>query len=247
MNSYSHSDLSTIESLKVIIAGRKFEIECKYQYVLKLCTSFQALFDNPDEVIRPSQEELTEAAACFDAPHPVAFCVENEAIHRRIFRSLLPVNCLHVHGAAVAVNNRCWIFSAPSGTGKTTHVHNWLKMVPGAWILDGDKPFIDLDTGMVYSSPWCGKEQECINTSVPLAGLVYLQRGSKNSISQISIHEMLYDIIPQIFIPPEATLTSKAYELLGRLLTATPLWRLHCTADPESALVSWEALSRSDS
>ncbi len=58
-----------------------------------------------------------------------------------------------MHGAAVAVDDKCYIFTAPSGTDKTTHAMNWLRAVLEAYIVNGDKPFVDVNNKLVYGSP----------------------------------------------------------------------------------------------
>ena len=67
-----------------------------------------------------------------------------------------------MHAAVVAVDGVAYIFTAPSGTGKTTHTMLWKKHFGDrAVIVNGDKPLIRLQGGKVYvcSTPWKGKEE----------------------------------------------------------------------------------------
>ena len=66
------------------------------------------------------------------------------------------------------------LFTAKSGTGKSTHTRYWLEAFGNrAAIINDDKPFIRLDTPapMICGAPWSGKHGLDTNLSVPLAGI----------------------------------------------------------------------------
>lgn len=165
--------------------------------------------------------------------------LETLAVYRQITQKLLDYDILMLHGAANAVDGRCYLFLADSGTGKTTHIRNWLKMIPGTVVINGDKPLIDMHMLDVYGTPWAGKEKYNTNTHAPLAGLVLLERGQNNTITPVSFHEALPGLLAQCHIPDGAA--EKVYPLLGRL-KPVPCYRLKCNMEPESALVAYDAL-----
>ena len=130
---------------------------------------------------------------------------------------------------------------APSGTGKTTHIQNWLKVVPDAFVVNGDKPFIDVINKIAYGTPWCGKENLNTNIGVPLAGLVILERSSINIIKRIDYKEMLLDLLQQCYIPKDWDLALNTYRLIG-CLKDVPCYRLSCNMREESAIMAYKEL-----
>ena len=69
------------------------------------------------------------------------------------------------HGASFLWNDHAYIFSAPSGTGKTTQLMHWKSLYPNEIeIINGDKPILEirktdsLEKIYVHSSPWKGKK-----------------------------------------------------------------------------------------
>ena len=67
-----------------------------------------------------------------------------------------------MHGAVVSWKQEGYIFTAPSGTGKTTHVRLWKEHLgPDVEIINGDKPVLEVgeDEIIAYGTPWAGKER----------------------------------------------------------------------------------------
>ena len=63
--------------------------------------------------------------------------LENLVIHRKISEAMLDWDTFLMHGAVVAVEQNAYMFTAVSGTGKTTHIQKWLNNVPGAYVVNG--------------------------------------------------------------------------------------------------------------
>ena len=235
---------------KMILADKKIEVECLNKYVFSICRDYLASYYEPDYVIRTSKEELKdeiikaigEEAYNNNLNEKIAteyIEIESKLVLRKIADVLITEDILLVHGAAILIDGKCYIFTADSGTGKTTHILNWLDMIPGTTVINGDKPFINANTKAVYGSPWCGKESMNANMSAPLAGIVMLERGSQNSICGITFQEILPVLIQQTYIPSNHTI--RGYQLLNRL-SDVPCYKLICNMDRESAVVAYEGL-----
>ena len=58
------------------------------------------------------------------------------------------------HASAVMLDGRAYLFSAPPGTGKSTHTEKWCRLF-GAEIINDDKPVLRRINGdwMVYGTP----------------------------------------------------------------------------------------------
>lgn len=245
----------TIYYFKVDIADRQIEIECVYKRVFQLCRDYLATFDEPDFIVGTSLSEIREEgeresdikiddSELSDHIGDIAIDyvdVESLIILRKIADKMINYGVLLVHGAVIAVDNKCFIFIAPSGTGKTTHIKKWLKLYPDSFVVNGDKPFVDVYRKIAYGSPWCGKEKMNTNTGVPIAGIVYLEQGSCNSICEMSFKEMLPYLLRQCYIPEDLDLTVKSFKLIGEL-NSIPFYKLTCNMEDEAAVISYEKL-----
>ena len=172
--------------------------------------------------------------------------LETLALYRRLAAPLLSRDIVVFHGAAVAVGGRAYLFTAPSGTGKTTHIRLWLKNIPGSFVLNGDKPLLRLPAGgpaQVCGTPWQGKENLGVNGILPLAGLCVLTRAEENTIRSLTFREGFTELLRQVHRPEEPGAMEKTVSLLGRLGTSVPLYLLGCDMRDEAALVSFRAMA----
>ena len=219
----------------------------------------------------PSTERFCAAYVCADAPHvdfSVEMCeadidreaerdpvarrlsrpyLEQIALCRKICAEMLCRSSFLMHCAVIEYEGRGYAFSAPSGTGKTTHIRLWQKLFgrDRVTIINGDKPILRCADGKIYAhgTPWCGKEGYNTNTCVPLHALCFLERAEHNSISPLSDTEAMPKLFGQLMIADSADLATQL-ELLDRLVTAVPMYRLRCNMDIEAARVAYEGTNR---
>ena len=170
--------------------------------------------------------------------------LETLALLRKISNHLIRCDTLLFHGSAIAVDGKAYIFTAPSGTGKTTHTRLWLDIVPGAHVLNGDKPFLRLENGRVMAcgSPWRGKENLGNSEILPLEAICILERDTINHIEPIKSEKALATLVRQTYRPMEPNLMLKALQLIGQAGQYVRLYHLGCNMDPEAAVVSSHAM-----
>lgn len=237
---------------KVLLAGKKIEIESRSKRTLAFFREYLSQFEKPDFVIQAAQKDIQEeivhnyyeyvkTAEQQDNVAVEAINAETSVIYRMIADKMLEYCIIMMHGAAISVNDKCYIFSAASGTGKTTHINNWIKAIPGTIVVNGDKPLIDVEKKLVYGTPWRGKEEMGINTVVPLGGLIWLERGKTNEIAPISFREMLPCLLQQVYIPITDKERISAYQHIGEL-KGIPCYKLKCNMDEEAALVAYNGI-----
>ena len=238
------------EFFKCRIAEKNIEIECLHRQVFKLCRDYLAQFDSPDLVIAATREDIEKERIASAKENereglPVVdygdAYLETLAVYRKLAEELLCDGILLVHGAVIACDGKGYIFLAKSGTGKTTHIKNWLKMIPGTYVVNGDKPLIDTAKRRVFGTPWCGKEGMNTNTSVPLGGLVVLERGKVNEIRRITFREALPCILQQTYRPSVGDAAVRAIQCVGGLKDV-PCFLLHCNMDADSATVAHDGI-----
>ena len=132
-------------------------------------------------------DEVAREMSAYEAPHSEAYC-ESICLYRSIAEQLPARDRFVFHGAAVEIDGKGFVFAAPSGTGKTTHIDLLLKNYPeSVSIINGDKPIIHItDCGArVCSTPWAGKEGMNRNVSCELEGIVLIRRGEVNRIRRV--------------------------------------------------------------
>lgn len=170
--------------------------------------------------------------------------LETLALLRKISNRLPEYNCFLMHGAVVAVDGSGYMFTAPSGTGKSTHVALWKKYLKNAEIINGDKPFIRVDESgvWIYGTPWAGKEGWQKNMAVPLRGICLLGRGEENRIEQISPVQVLPYIMRQIHYTDEPEMAGRTLELLNMMMADVPVYRLECDMSREAAECSYAGM-----
>lgn len=251
-------DVHSSNTIKLRLVDFNIEIVCFYSNAFDFCKDYFSDFEKPDIRIIINSDDfdyekqlfpkhILPSIDIYDSRVAMTYdysCLEPFIAYRKIANKLVKYSIILFHGAAIAVNNKCFIFTAPSGTGKTTHIKNWLKMIPGTYVVNGDKPLINMNTLMVYGTPWCGKENMGSNKAVPLSGIIVLKRAENNDIQNVSFKDVLPDIIQQTYIPEEKTAAIQVYKLLGNI-TNVSFYRLFCNMEEQSALVSYNELFHS--
>ena len=223
-----------LKSAKIKVAGRVVEINTIYRNTLWLCRDFFT-DEEADFSITSTQEDIdSDRSVLRHENNDVLFqdgIVEYNVILRKISEELLDYNTLLIHGAAVAVDKEVYLFTAPSGTGKTTHVLKWLENCQNAFVVNGDKPFVVMDKKeefpVVCGSPWAGKEKMYTNIMLPLKAIIIMERNEDNYIQQISFIEAFPDLYKQVYRPQNELKMKKTLDLLKHFNFKVSLWKFY--------------------
>ena len=173
--------------------------------------------------------------------------LERAAIQRKFAEYLLHHNILLLHGSTVAVDGKAYLFTARSGTGKSTHTRFWTEVFSGsALMVNDDKPFLEISESgvLAHGSPWSGKHGLDTNISLPLAGICLLERGSENIIRPAVPSEMLPRLFHESYRPQDPAYFETYCHLVEQLSESVPLWHMYCTRDPEAARIAYAAMAR---
>ena len=172
--------------------------------------------------------------------------LETVAVQRKIAEHLFAFDTLLFHGSVVAVDGEGYLFTAKSGTGKSTHTRLWRQVLGDrAVMVNDDKPFLRMTEQGVLAcgSPWNGKHGLGANLCVPLKAVCILERGAENRIRHIPAREALGMLLQQSNRPLDRKLLPKYLELLDKLAGGAAFYRLACNMEPMAALVSYRAMS----
>lgn len=177
--------------------------------------------------------------------------LETLAVQRAIANRLPEQHRLLVHGAVIEFEGRAYLFTAPSGTGKSTHIRLWRRYLGDAVrVINGDKPFVRIpehrdELPVVYGTPWAGKEGWQRNDSAPLVGIVLLSRSEPgaSSICLASASLNLDKIMRQVCFPPDAGAAVLTLDLLDAMLARVPVYELACDMSEDAVRTSFEGLT----
>ena len=155
--------------------------------------------------------------------------LETMCAYRKITESVIDYGIVLMHGAVIAVGNCAYMFSAPSGTGKTTHIRLWLRNANCAYVVNGDKPLIKVEEDMLIAcgTPWSGDERMNTNTMKPLKSIIFMERSENNRIEKLSFQQAYPYLIQQTYIPHNKEMAIKVLSLLSSMNNKTSFWHFY--------------------
>lgn len=153
-----------------------------------------------------------------------------------------------LHSACFDVNGTGVAFAAHSGTGKTTHMLLWQKLLGDKMtVVNGDKPIVrffedEPETPYAYGTPWCGKEHLGCNMRTPLKHICFIERADKNSCEPLDKSDAVNLIFNQVYMPKDPAAMMKTMQLIDRLLSCCTLWKIRCNMESDAAETSFNAI-----
>lgn len=228
------------------LAGINIEMHSKYEYAKQFCRDYLIVAPRTvDIVAEVSPEAVAKGTETKDG---VISEQESEVycLYRVIAERLPEFGCFVFHGAAISYKGKGYLFTAPSGTGKTTHICLWKRLLgDDVGIINGDKPIIKIENGFVSvcSAPWAGKERWQRNVSMPLGGICIINRGTDNACLRRNPNEILHEIMHQLYLPKNPICVGLTLALLDRMTEIVPIYTHFCDISLQAAAASVEAMT----
>ena len=167
---------------------------------------------------------------------------------RQFYSRLLYFNGFYLHSSAVVKDGRAYLFSGPSGVGKSTHTRLWQQLFgEDARVINDDKPALRYVDGRwyVYGTPWCGKDGININEKATLAGVCFLKRGKENEIRRLTKFEAMQSVLGQtIYKMNNEEQLDKLLKNLELFLNDIPVYELENLPEISAAQLSYETMHR---
>lgn len=188
------------------------------------------------------QEDIKENMPVRDFPD---YYLETLAVYRRIADKLIDFNTILFHGSVISVDGIGYLFTAKSGTGKSTHTRLWREYFrERAVMVNDDKPLIRIteNGAAVYGTPWDGKHRLSTNISVPLKAVCILERSAENHIEEITAKQAYNMLVQQVHKPKEPQRLMKTLNLIDRLTEKVGLYRLGCNMDISTAEAAYNTM-----
>ncbi|MBQ7960667.1 MAG: hypothetical protein IJ285_05550 [Clostridia bacterium] len=237
-----------ISKEKYIIAGVNVGMILRKGGVIETqAQKYRADFEGyPQIVLGIDDETLTRHGATI----PQLSLLEHEYMWTgaEFSEQLLNFDGFMLHASAVVYENKAYLFSAPSGTGKSTHTSVWQKTFgeDKTFILNDDKPVIRVIGGEIFAfgTPWSGKTDRNENVGVPLQGICFVERCETNWIEPMSPKDAIQRILDQTIRPKDVQNMTKLLELLENVLTKVKVHTLHCNMENEAAIVAYNGMNK---
>ena len=133
------------------------------------------------------------------------------------------------------------LFTAPSGTGKSTQASLWNRF-RGAEIINGDRAAVRITPEAIVAEgiPFAGSSTFCENRSLPLAAVVYLAQAPVTSIRQLRGYEAFARIWEGCSINIwDREDMDRVSDTVGTVARKIPVFHMPCRPD-ESAVLALE-------
>lgn len=149
-----------------------------------------------------------------------------------------------LHSTHVNVGGRALLFSAPSGTGKSTQADLWGKYV-GTELINGDRTLLRKKDGVwhAYGCPMSGTSDVHKQGCEPIYAIVMLSQDTENTVRRLTPKEAIRRIYQEFTVPNwSRELVLKAMEMLDDLMAQVPIYALACTPDERAVIALREAI-----
>lgn len=202
------------------IAGLSVKYACRFDLLEKRSEKY--LCDETEAQITLSLDENYFASRREKFPTLSDGEIEYIGMGAAFYKELLRFDGMMLHASAVELDGEAYLFSAPSGTGKSTHTEGWLRVFDKARIINDDKPALRKVNGryFAFGTPFSGKHDISLNEGYPVKGICFLDRG-ENQINKLSLLQAMTPLFNQTIRPDDESkmdlLCRRAEDLLGNV------------------------------
>ncbi|MCM1316174.1 MAG: hypothetical protein NC040_06545 [Muribaculaceae bacterium] len=235
------------------IGGKVIEIESIYEEVHRLCRDYRycgdinfsvktSQSDIDFEREKSVSEDIKEGIPVRNFPDSY---LETLAVYRQIAEHMIELDTILFHGSAVAVDGAGYLFTAKSGTGKSTHTRLWREYFgERAVMVNDDKPLLQItENGVfVYGTAWDGKHHLSSNISVPLKAICILGRAEKNHIERIKKSIAFPMLLQQAYRSENTEKMKKILKIINGISDNVSLYKAGFNMEIESAEIAYNMM-----
>ena len=144
-----------------------------------------------------------------------------------------------IHASYIIKNGSAILFTAPSGTGKSTQAMLWEKYAD-AEIVNGDKAMISrCDENIVACGlPFSGSSGFCRNITAPIKAVVCLAQAKENKLCRLSSSDAFVLVLTGCYLPvgnPDSS--SGVIDIINQICDELPVYKFECLPDESSVRV----------
>ncbi len=230
---------------KYDFAGKTVEVNSLNEAVHKYCAAYVS-DGTVDFSVTTTQEDIEYERSRAETPGYSDGYLEELAVYRKISEKMPYYDTILFHGSVVAVDGAAYLFTAASGTGKSTHVALWRKLFgERAVMVNDDKPLLHIgDVVTAYGTPYDGKHKLSNRIAVPLKAICILTRAETNSIVPVTKSEAYPMLLQQAYRPNDVFALQKTLGLIDKMAEKVGLYRLGCNMDIEAVKVAYDGMNK---
>ncbi len=244
-----------MEEFRVKLADVPIGIRCRYEinkrFLKDYLTEEEPLFcvEPTDADLERAREdyELLDKADGREGIRRSEIFFENAALNRLIAERITAYDVLLMHGSALCMDGETYIFTAPSGTGKSTHARLWRETFGDrVFMINDDKPMLRVreDGVIAYGTPWNGKHNLSRNASAPVRAIALLKRSEENRVEPMVKSDAFTVLISQALTSKDPAVMLRILTLEKRMLEKVRFYTLYCSMEPDAARVSYEGMKQ---
>lgn len=227
------------------------EINPLYDYTKKMIKYFETDEVPTSQVITLGEKFSDDDYKKYNSLHPEVPVDEAEHIFlaTEFFRKILKYNAIMIHSSAIKYNGKCYLFSADSGIGKSTHTSLWQEVYGDkVQIINDDKPIIRIKNNklIVYGSPFAGGTMKFQNDSADLGAIVFLERSKNNSIEELSPQSAMRYLFKESVRKIGKNQMNNSLNMISVILENCKFYKLKCNMDKSSAILSRDTIVKED-
>ena len=144
---------------------------------------------------------------------------------------MLRNQALILHAASIEYRGKAILFTAPSGTGKTTQTDLWHSFAKDVSDLNGDRTLLQRTEDGWYACgfPLYGSSMRCEQKALRIAAIVVVRRSEMDSVQELSPIQRVTQLFSQMMVPSVERYVVTAMELIEELVGQTRIVQLNCT------------------
>lgn len=178
--------------------------------------------------------------------HPDYDSCEYHWFGYQFFKKIPDYGGAFFHASAVCLDGCVYVFSAPKGTGKSTHTYLWQQYfgAENAVIINDDKPVIRIthNGAVAFGNPFSGKNDISANMSGSVAGICFLQQSPNNSIRKISTAQALPLLLSQTLVLSEPLFMEALLSICDKIMQTIPVYILQCNISPQAVVTAYNTM-----
>ena len=245
-----------MNNFKIRLADKIIEISAIHKYIADYCKEYIST-ETLDFSVQVTQSDIDferEKSKQEDIKENIPIrhfsddYLETLAVYRKIADEMLEYNTILFHGSVVSVDNIGYLFTAKSGTGKSTHTNLWRELFKErAIMVNDDKPLLRVTENGVtaYGTPWNGKHRLSTNIGVPLNAICVLERSDENHIEKVTAESVYNMFVQQVYRPQNPQKLLKTLQLIDVMADNVNFYRLGCNMDISAAETAYNGMKGS--
>ncbi len=163
------------------------------------------------------------------------FCIE---------KLLMKFDAMILHSCHIQKDGQAILFTAPSGTGKSTQGDLW-KKYRDAEVINGDRTIIRKKDGIwyAYGAPFCGTSNIHLNRQAPIKAIVVLRQAPYDQVQLIQGRQAFSAIYSELTVNSwSAAYVQSALNWASALIEEINIYFFQCTKNASAVDVLEQAI-----